>query len=388
MKIKTVQVIPLGHMKDQPAIPRSFALVRIESDEGVVGWGEASSAYGHSYPLVVKEVVEGVLARALIGKNVFDIEQRLFDMRRYATQFLGASGIISQAIGGVEIALWDILGKTAGLPLYQILGGRRSEVRLYGTGTTYFEMEPAWHAKYFENCLAHGFRGVKVRVGKSKEWDLSLVSTVREFIGDDVALYVDAFMSYSPQLALEMARKFADYGVGFFEEPIRQEVIGSLTKLVERSPIPIAVGERLYSAREFNAVMQAKAADVLQPDATIVGGIREAQRVCDLGGLNGFRVVPHIGGLTAVGIAANLHLACSSDAVSELEYDIGPYQPLRDEILSDPILSLDSIEGGVLRAPSGGGLGIDIDETKLAVFTYEPGDVYPDIYPHYGAGDL
>jgi L-alanine-DL-glutamate epimerase-like enolase superfamily enzyme len=375
-------------MKDEPAIPRSFALVRVESDAGVVGWGEASSAYGHSYPLVVKEVIEGVLARALVGKEVFEIERRLFDMRRYATQFLGASGIVSQAIGGVEIALWDILGKAAGLPLYQLLGGRRSEVRLYGTGTTYFEMEPEWHAEYFATCLAHGFRGVKVRVGKSRDWDLSLVSTVREFIGDDIALYVDAFMSYSPQFALEMARRFDEYGVGFFEEPIRQEVLGGLTRLVERSPIPIAVGERLYSAREFQTVMQARAADVLQPDATIVGGLREALRVCELGALGGYRVIPHIGGLTAVGIAANLHLACASDAVSELEYDIGPHQPLRDEILLDPVLSLDSIDNGVLTPPGGGGLGIEIDEARLESFAYERGDVYPDIYPHYGAGDL
>ncbi|MDA8037598.1 MAG: mandelate racemase/muconate lactonizing enzyme family protein [Actinomycetota bacterium] len=388
MKIASVRVIPLGHMKDEPAIPRSFALVRIESDEGIVGWGEASSAYGHSYPLVVKEVVEGVLARALVGKEVFAIEHRLFDMRRYATQFLGSSGVVSQAIGGVEIALWDILGKACGLPLFQLLGGRRSEVRLYGTGTTYFEMEPTWHAEYFAKCLAHGFRGVKVRVGKAPDWDLSLVSTVRDFIGDDVALYVDAFMSYSPESALEMARRFSDYGVGFFEEPVRQEVLGNLTRLVERSPIPIAVGERLYSVREFEAVVRARAADVLQPDATIVGGLREALRVCDLGALGGYRVIPHIGGLSAVGIAANLHVACASDAVSELEYDIGPYQPLRDEILMEPVFSLESIDGGVLRPPESGGLGIEIDELRLEAFAYERGDVYPDIYPHYGAGDL
>ena len=388
MKISSVRVIPLGYTKDEPAIPRSFALVRVESDEGVVGWGEASSAYGHSYPLVVKEIVEGVLARALVGKEALDIEQRLFDMRRYATQFLGAGGVVSQAIGGVEIALWDLLGKAGNLPLYRILGGRRSEVRLYGTGTTYFEKDPDWHARYFGTCLAHGFGGVKVRVGKSREWDLALVGTVRDFVGPDVGLYVDAFMSYSARMALEMAREFDDLGVGFFEEPIRQEVLDGLARLVEKSPVPIAVGERLYSAREFQAVMQARAADVLQPDATIVGGMREALRVCELGALGGYRVVPHIGGLTAVGIAANLHLACASDPVMELEYDIGPYQPLRDEILFDPVLSFDRIEGGVLRAPQGPGLGIDIDEERLAKFAYTPGAVYPDIYPQYGAGVL
>lgn len=388
MKINSVRVVPLGHMKDEPEIPRSFALVRVDCGDGMVGWGEASSAYGHSYPFVVKEIVEGVLARALIGKAALDIEERLFDMRRYATQFLGASGVVSQAIGGVEIALWDLLGKAGNLPLYRLLGGRRSEVRLYGTGTTYFEKDPDWHAKYFSNCIAHGFSGVKVRVGKSREWDLALVRAVRDFVGPDVEVYVDAFMSYSQRMALEMAREFHDLAVGFFEEPIRQEVLGGLTRLVEKSPVPIAVGERLYSAREFQAVIEARAADVLQPDATIVGGLREALRVCELGALSGCRVVPHIGGLSAVGIAANLHLACASDAVVELEYDIGPYQPLRDEILRDPLLSLDGIEGGVLPAPQGPGLGIDIDEEQLAKFAYVPGAVYPDIYPQYGAGVL
>ena len=388
MNISSVRVLALGHMKDEPAIPRSFALVRIETDAGLVGWGEASSSYGHSYPLVVKEVVEGVLARALVGKGALDIEARVFDMRRYATQFLGASGVVSQAMAGVEIALWDILGKASNLPLYRLLGGRRDEVRLYGTGTTYFEKDPAWHAGFFKGCLAHGFRGVKVRVGKTRAWDLSLVRTVREAVGSDVRLYVDAFMSYSLRTALGMAREFDAYDVGFFEEPIRQESLEGLAYLVEKSPVPIAVGERLYSAREFEAVMRARAADVLQPDATIVGGMREALRVCELGALGGFRVVPHIGGLSAVGIAANLHLACASDAVVELEFDIGPYQPLRDDILVDPVLSLDRIQGGVLRAPQGPGLGIEVDEERLASFAYEPGPVYPDIYPQYGAGEL
>lgn len=384
MKISDVRVIPLGYQKDFPPIPRSFALIRVETDTGMLGYGEASSSYGHSYPLVVKEIVEGVLSRALLGKDPLDIQTRTVEMQKYAWPYLGWDGVANAAIGAVEIALWDIRGKVEALPVCALLGQQCDQVRLYGTGTTYFEMAPQWHAEFMNPALAHGFGAVKARVGHQPEWDLSLVRALREHVGADIDLMVDAYMTYSQAMAVEMVQAFEPYDIYFVEEPVALFGLEQLANLVGCTDTRVAVGERIFSKYRFEEIIKRRAADVVQPDVTIVGGMAAFLDVCRLACEHDLEVSPHLGGLTAVGIAANLHAACAHGNISYFEYDLGPYQPLRDELIREPIFALDRIELGVLRVPEGPGLGIDLDESQFEPFAYRPGDVYPDVYPSYG----
>lgn len=389
MKIADVKVLKLGYEKDFPRIPRSFAVVRIETDSGIVGYGEASSSYGHAYPGVVKQIVEGILARVIRGEDPFAVERLIRKMRNYLWGYLGSDGVTAQAIGAVEIALWDIMGKSLNAPVYQLLGGAKDRVELYGTGTTYFEKDANWHCRFIDKALEKGFLGIKIRVGKDAgEWDINLVRTVREHIGEHVKLMVDAYATYTPATAIRMANLFKDYNVHFFEEPVPQSDIGSLARVAEVSPIPIAVGERIFTLQGFKEVVLRRAAHVLQPDAAICGGLIESKKICAIAEAFGFPVAVHIGGLTAIGIAANLHLAASTPGCSMLEYDLAPYQPLRDEILRDPVFCVDSITDGYLAVPQGPGLGIDVDETKFEQFQYQGDTIYPDLYPCYGAGEL
>lgn len=387
MKITEVKGICLGYEKPDPPMPRSFALVKVATDAGHVGYGEASTSYGHLYPFLVKEIVEEILGRVLVGRDPLDIKARKEDMYRYLSPWIGWEGISSQVIGAVEIALWDILGKERKESISHIMGCGNRAIPLYATGTLYFGDDRTYHGKYFDRALERGFIGVKTRIGKSVKADLDQICSVREHIGSDVKLMVDAYWSYSTQSAIELARGMEGLDIYFFEEPMPQAWLEGYARLCAISSIPIAVGERIYSLSGFAQVIRSRAADVLQPDPTVCGGISECMEVAALGKSSDRVVIPHIGGLTAVGIAANLHLA-SIIGSPMLEYDLGVLQPLRDEMLSDPVLSIDRIMNGCLAVPEGPGLGIEINESVFEKYVYKPGKVYPDFFPQFGIGKI
>ena len=179
MKIDSVRAVLTGHRILNPEMQRSWALVRIETDSGTVGWGEASTNWGHSYPTVFRTVVEDVCSRHLEGRDPLAIRDRVGDLKVALDGYLGWEGLSSQTIGAIEIALWDILGKTLGAPIHQLLGGRAYPIPLYGTGTTMFEQSHDWHAHYFDQCVGLGFKGVKVRLGRAVDEDVELVRLVR-----------------------------------------------------------------------------------------------------------------------------------------------------------------------------------------------------------------
>ena len=236
--------------------------------------------------------------------------------------------------------------------------------------------------------LEAGFKGVKCRVGKSKDWDEAFVANIREFIGDNKKLFIDAYMTYTPETAFEMAGRFAGYKPYFFEEPISQYDLESLEKISKESPVPIALGERVTSLYEFKNLREKHIGQIWQPDACIAGGISEAKKICALGEAYSIECIPHIGGITAVGIAANLNLALSCRNVKQLEVDGAMLQPMRDDIIEDDIFNIVRIKDGMLRPSGRPGLGIEIREDVLKDFKYERGPVYPDFYPQYGSGIL
>jgi len=338
MKITDIDVIPLSYTKDHPPIQRYFGLFRVKTDKGLVGYGEASTSYGNFFPEIMKSIVDDALARVLIDKDPLDIQQRLREMRLYLYPWLGWEGVSSAVIAGIEIALWDILGKDAGKPISELLGSKAKTIPLYGTGSTYPEMKPEWHGEFFKEALDLGFIGVKTRIAGGFQKDLKQIEVVRNYVGDDIRLLVDAYWCYSEKTAVKLSKKMADFDVFLFEEPIPQYRLKSLARLTKASPVPIAVGERVFTLSGFDLVVDCQAADFLQPDATICSGIYECLQVDALAKANNLEVYPHIGGLTAVGIAANLHLAATIGS-DMLEYDFSPYQPLRDELIKEPVFS-------------------------------------------------
>ncbi len=204
MKIESVRAVLTGHRILNPEMQRSWALVRIETDSGTVGWGEASTNWGHSYPTVFRAVVEDVCARHLEGRDPLAIRERVGDLKVALDGYLGWEGLSSQTIGAIEIALWDILGKTLEAPVHQLLGGRAYPIPLYGTGTTMFEQSHDWHAHYFDQCVALGFKGIKVRLGRAVDEDVELVKLVREHVGPDLLIGVDSYWFHDVDSAIEL----------------------------------------------------------------------------------------------------------------------------------------------------------------------------------------
>ncbi|NYF11434.1 L-alanine-DL-glutamate epimerase-like enolase superfamily enzyme [Leifsonia sp. AK011] len=383
MKITAVTPVILGYRKSDPPMSRSFALVRIDTDAGITGWGEASTNWGHSYPTVFASAVTDICASALVGQEPRAIRARLADLHARMDGYLGWDGFTSQTIGAIEMALWDILGRSVDAPVWQLLGGDGGALDLYGTGTTMFEASGQWHAEYFDQALAAGFGAVKVRLGRTQEADVDVVRQVREHVGESVRIGVDSYWFHDARSALALAEKLTDLGVFFFEEPLPQYRAAELAWLAERSPIPIAVGERVFSPRQYGELARTRAAGVFQPDASICGGILASLEIADLAAQAGIAVYPHVGGPTAVGLAANLHWA-SVASVPLLEYDIDPYQPLVDEL--SPSLALSAISDGMLAPPTGPGLGVEVPDDIAERFPYIPGETYADVFPQHERG--
>ncbi len=385
MQIDSVRAVLAGYRKSDPPMQRSFALVRIETDTGIVGWGEASTNWGHSYPTVFRAVVDDVCARHLVGRDPLAIRDRVADLSVALDGYLGWEGLTSQTIGAIEVALWDVLGKELDAPIHRLLGGAAFPIPLYGTGTTMFDETPEWHAQYFDQCMALGFAGVKVRLGRTIDDDVETVRVVRDHIGPDALMGVDSYWFHDVDAAIELARRIEPYGIHFFEEPHPQYQVEGLQRLQRSSPIRVAAGERVFSPRQFADLAARDAARVFEPDATIAGGILACLQITDIARRHSIEVIPHVGGPTVVGLAANLHWATAA-RVALCEYDIDAHQPMITDVGHNPGLALVDLDGGVITAPTGPGLGVDIDEALLAAHPYVEGDTYAEVFPEHESG--
>ena len=220
-------------------------------------------------------------------------------------------------------------------PIHQLLGGRAYPIPLYGTGTTMFEQSHDWHAHYFDQCVSLGFKGVKVRLGRAVDEDVELVRLVREHLGPDLLIGVDSYWFHDVDSAIELVARITPYRIHFFEEPIPQYQIDGLERLQHSSPIRVAVGERVYSARAFSELARRDAARVFEPDATLNGGLLSCMEIADIAARSSIEVIPHIGGPTVVGLAANLQWATAA-RVRLFEFDIERDQPMITDIGDEP----------------------------------------------------
>jgi L-alanine-DL-glutamate epimerase-like enolase superfamily enzyme len=383
MKILNIEVIPLSYVREHPSpFTRSFALVKVETDDGLVGFGESSDCYGHTNPLVIKQIIDEEFSRHLIGENPLEIQKITQKIKRFVFRTSGFQGTVVQALSGVEIALWDILGKVKNEPISKLLGEYRDKIKLYAAGTIVFDQTPEWHLDFYKEHFERGFTTLKLRIGNNFKWDGEFVQSIRNLFGDDIDIIVDGKYNYTFASAVKMAKKLSKCDVLYFEEPIPPYNIDDLSNLTASSKVPIAYGEQTYTIHGFRDLISRRAADVIQPDATIAGGLLECQKIGALAEAWNIPVSPHSGGLTAIGIAANLHHCASISNFTVLEYDSVPYQPLRDELLKTPIVSLDRVRDGCLEVPKGPGLGIEVDESVFAKYPYKPRG--PINVPTYG----
>jgi L-alanine-DL-glutamate epimerase-like enolase superfamily enzyme len=387
MKIEQIEVIPANYRTNEnPQRVRSFALVKITTSDGVVGWGEASDSFGHATPLTLKAFLDEKLRFVLIGQDPRRLEALMWRVRQDANRYSGFRELTMQALSAVEIALWDIRGKLAGKSVSDLLGRFRDEVDLYASSNIAFTAEsPADDQLEFNQAfLDQGVRNVKLRIGNTFEWDAAFVRAARLAFPANVRMMIDGKYNYTTDAAIRMSRILADNDIFWFEEPLPDHNLDEMARLMAASALPIAYGEHCFTVNDFRDLVMRKAALILQPDITICGGIGEAMKVTHFGETMGRTVVPHVAGLTAVGLAASLHFAAAMPRCLVFEWDSSPFQPLRDELPKEPIFATERIRDGRMAVPNGPGLGIEVNEDVLRQYAHR---LHPDLlgsFPTYG----
>lgn len=338
-------------------------LVVVTTDEGVTGWGSV-----FTNDALVKAAL-GVLAPLYLGENALEPE-RVSEKLHQHMFWLGRGGSITHAISGIDIALWDILGKVTGQPVGRLLGGRYRERVLPYASLLMDQPEPL--ADHLRSIQAQGFRAFKMGWGPfgrvSHALDERIVAAARDAIGEDAYLMVDAGGSdaYWPngyKWALRTAQMLADYDVYWFEEALHPDALEDYVHLRRNSPLPITGGEVLTRRQAFQPWLQAGAFDIVQPDVTKVGGISEERRIGWMAQENGVRFIPH-GWNTAVGLAADLHLSSAFPTTDFVEYITG--SPYIDQLIEGG-WQLD--EDGMLAIPTTPGLGITMNLDAVEKYT-------------------
>jgi D-galactarolactone cycloisomerase len=338
---------------------RSTTLVRVETDEGISGIGSASGN-GELIELIVAKVIKPLI----VGMDPTDIEA-IWDKAyvRGGHKEFGSRGIGVVALSGVDIALWDILGKARGLPVCQLLGGKsREKVPVYATAL--YPEEPAKVARRARAFAEQGFHGVKIKVGFDLDQDIRIVRAVRDELGKNFTVMTDANQGYSIDVALKAADAFADCGAYWLEEPLFVEDIEGHAILRERGRTPIAVGENLHTRYAFENFIVRGAVDFVQPDVARAGGISEIRKITALASTHKVPVSFHTWG-DGVALAASVHLSAALEdcIVMELDYT---YNPLREELLREPF----KVQNGYLLPPEAPGLGIELDTNALERFAF------------------
>jgi len=338
-------------------------LVAVLTDEDLYGAGSVFAGED-----LVRAAL-GVLEPLYRGENALEPE-RVSEKLHQHTFWLGRGGSITHAISGIDIALWDILGKATGQPVGRLLGGRyRERVRPYAS---VLMQEPEALADYLLRFREQGFGAFKMGWGPfgrvSHDLDEAIVAAAREAVGDDTLLMVDAggsdaFWPHGLKWALRTADMLADYDVYWFEEPLKPDALADYQRLREAAPLPIAGGEVLTRRQSFQPWLQGGALDIVQPDVTKVGGISEERRIAWMAQENGVRFIPH-GWNTALGLAADLQLASAFPETDLVEYITG--SPYVDEIVAGGWhLDVD----GMLAIPEAPGLGVELDWDAVARYT-------------------
>ena len=343
---------------------RTASLVEIETDTGLTGWGEC---YG---PARMTSAVVEAIAPWLTGEDPLATDA-LWQTIYARLRDHGQKGVVIQGLSGIDIALWDIKGKHFGVPAHRLMGGPlRRQVCAYATGL--YRRKSGDPLRYLaeeaSGYAGEGFTAVKLKVGFGVAEDAAVTRAVREAIGPDVALMVDANHAFDAVAAIRLGRMIEQYDIGWFEEPVPPEDLAGYRAVKAALSIPIAGGECEFTRYGFREQLVSRAVDIVQPDTCAAGGLTECKKIADMSEAFGVRYNPHVWG-TGIAIAASLQLLAVlpshtppslSPLEPLLEFDRTEH-PIRQAILTQPIEHV----RGIVSVPDGPGLGIEIDRKAL-----------------------
>jgi L-alanine-DL-glutamate epimerase-like enolase superfamily enzyme len=368
MKITRVEpiLLRLPEVTERCDGSQETLIVKVQTDEGITGIGEVDSS-----SLVAKAIIEAPishkicrgLAECVLGQDPFEID-RLIHRMYEGTIYFGRQGAVIQAMSGVEIALWDIVGKATRRPVYQLLGGAfRKKLRAYAS--ILFGDTPAETERIGRGLVKQGFQAVKFGwgpMGLGEESDLAQVRAARQGLGKDVELMVDAGLCWDTATAIRRARQFEEFNLTWLEEPLHPDNIQGYARLSAQSPIRIAAGEEICDIKEFQQMMDVGGIDVVQVDVTRVGGLSRAKRI----GWDSYerhRLCVNHSYKTGVNIAASLHFVAALPNSRYFEYCV-EQGALRQTLTKQKFPVVD----GEIAVPEEPGLGADLDEKVVEIY--------------------
>ena len=359
---------------------RTAHLVEIETDEGITGWGECFGP--GNIALANKYIVEKVIQPLIIGEDPINKEyiwHKVYNLLRDS----GQKGMPIQALSGIDIALWDILAKKAKLPLYQLLGGKtNNKIPVYGYGMMLQKKSVEELCELFKKeanqIKEKNFKAMKMKVGLGPKEDLKLVSAVREAIGDDFKLMVDANHAYNKNDALYVGRGLDEMEIYWFEEPVAPEDYDGYKELKEKLKTNIAGGEAEFTKYGWNQLIKNNCIDIAQPEVCGLGGITEYLKVSALAQSNFIPIVNHVWG-SALSVAVNLHLLTSLPDMpgglfptkSMLEFDTTEKNIFITDLAEEKFSILDQVKDEDGFASPLENIGIGINPKKDFIKEYE-----------------
>ncbi len=369
-----MKITAVKHYTLHPGWRKNLIFVKVETDDGLYGWGEAYSQYDRD-PAVVAQI-EG-LGRYLVGRSPFDIKhftQIAFD--DYAAR--RGSVELFCAVSGIEQALWDIVGKACKQPVYNLLGGRcRDKVRVYANGWSYGLKEPADYARAAEKVVAQGWTALKFDPlpapwrtyipREHEERAVRVVKAVRDAVGPDVDILIDQHRRIAPMHAIRLDRRLAEFRLYWMEESCAAEYPDELALIRREIGVPVVIGEATYTKTGFRPLLEKRAADILNPDVACVGGILELKEIAAMAETFLVAVSPHNYNSTVVALAATVHASATMPNFIITEYFL-PLVEFGDRVCSNQLKP----KNGYIELPTAPGLGVDIDEAALAKYPGKP----------------
>jgi galactonate dehydratase len=355
-----------------PGQGKNWLFVKVETDKGVHGWGEAYTQSDRDRTI---EIHIQQLSRYLVGRDPFNIKH--FTYLAY-TDFASKRGSMDLycAISGIEHALWDIVGKATGQPVYNLLGGSvRDKIRVYANG---------WGGGGNLDQLADRARAVVERGFRALKFDpfpgpwrayidrqaertaVERVRAVRDAVGPDVDILIEVHRRLAPMHAVRVARELEPFAPFWYEEPVSARDLDGLAEARREISIPVVTGEELYTKNEFREAFERRAADIINPDVCNCGGILELREIGAMAEAYHIAVSPHNYNSTTVGLAATLHAAAGMPNFLITEYFVN-FEQFGREIAVEPF----QVQGGYIPLPTRPGLGIDLDENALARHPYQ-----------------
>jgi L-alanine-DL-glutamate epimerase-like enolase superfamily enzyme len=339
-------------------------LVELETAEGITGVGECIARRA---PRVVDAVVHDLLWPVIKDQDPHDVE-RLWDAMFAVLRPWGHyRGFVFEGMSGIDQAMWEILAKEQGVPLYRAIGGAdRARVPVYGSKV--YTDEPEKMARLAAQKVAEGHRAIKIQIGRSRQWggpkaDIEVARQIRAAIGPRVEMGADANSAYDPETAIQVGKELEKVDLWFLEEPVFPDDLEGYERIKRGQPVPLAAGESEFGVIGFRELFRRNVLDVVQPDVARVGGFTAGMRLAAMVAEKKLQYAPHTGFSCGVAQMASLHLAASVDGLSRLEW-MWIDNPL-SQIFSEP---LPHPFDGEIEMPTAPGLGRELDRDKLERF--------------------